>query len=276
MTAELTAVDCHAHVMRRDAPLAPNRHSAPKRDCTVEEYLAVLDAHGISHGVLTAPSFYGTDNSLLLDALDRAGGRFRGTVIVDTAIDRASLAAMGSRGAVGIRLNWIRRSSLPDVSTPDYRHLFANVRDLDWHVEIYLEGPFLAKILPAIRASGVKVVVDHFGSPDPAQGIACGGFKAVQEGVRAGDTWVKLSAPYRQGGADVQRYVDALLDAGGPQQLVWASDWPFVSHEESVAYGDCVQWLADWVPDETTRRIILADTPGRLFGFGVTEEMRHV
>ncbi len=267
MTTALTAVDCHAHVMRRDAPLAPNRHSAPKRDCSVEEYLALLDAHGISHGVLTAPSFYGTDNALLLDALDRADGRLRGTVIVDTAIDRASLAAMGLRGAVGIRLNWVRRSSLPDVTAPDYRHLFANVRDLDWHVEIYLEGPFLAKVLPAIRASGVKVVVDHFGSPDPAQGIACGGFKAVQEGVRAGDTWVKLSAPYRQGGADVRRYVDALLDAGGPQQLVWASDWPFVSHEESVAYGDCVQWLAGWVPDESARRVILAETPVQLFGF---------
>jgi predicted TIM-barrel fold metal-dependent hydrolase len=264
----VVAVDCHAHVMRRDAPLAPNRHSAPKRDCTVEEYLSVLDAHGISHGVLTAPSFYGTDNSLLLDALDRGGGRLRGTVIVDPGIDRASLAAMGERGAVGIRLNWVRRPAmmLPDVAAADYRHLFANVCDLGWHVEIYLEGPLLAKILPAVRESGAKVVVDHFGSPDPAQGVACGGFKAVLDGVRDGDTWVKLSAPYRQGGVDVQRYVDALLDAGGPQQLVWASDWPFVSHEDEVTYRDCVNWLVEWVPDETTRRIILADTPVELFG----------
>jgi predicted TIM-barrel fold metal-dependent hydrolase len=263
----VAAIDCHAHVMRRDAPLAADRHSAPKRDCTVEEYLSVLDAHGISYGVLTAPSFYGADNSLLLDALDRAGGRLRGTVIVDPRIDRASLAAMGERGAAGIRLNWIRRSSLPDVSVADYRHLFANVRDLDWHVEIYLEGPFLAKALPAIRESGARVVVDHFGSPDPAQGVACGGFKAVLDGVRAGDTWVKLSAPYRQGGVDVQRYVDALLDAGGPQQLVWASDWPFVSHEDEIAYRDCVGWLSEWVPDEHSRQIILAETPARLFGF---------
>ena len=191
----ITAVDCHAHVMRRDAPLAPDRHSAPKRDCTVEEYLSVLDAHGISHGVLTAPSFYGADNSLLLDALDRAGGRLRGTIIVDPRIDRASLAAMSARGAAGIRLNWIRRSSLPDVSTADYRHLFANVRDLDWHVEIYLEGPFLAKVLPAIRESGAKVVVDHFGSPDPAQGVACGGFKAVLDGVRAGEQFLGRGLP---------------------------------------------------------------------------------
>ena len=206
--------------MRRDAPLAPDRHSAPKRDCTVDEYMEVLDANGISHGVLTAPSFYGTDNSLLLDALDRAAGRLRGTVIVDAGIDRASLAAMGGRGAVGIRLNWVRRSTLPDVSAPIYRQLFANVRDLGWHVEIYLEGPSLAKILPAIRDSGATVVVDHFGSPDPARGVACAGFQAVLDGVRTADTFVKLSAPYRQGGVDPQRYVDALLDAGGPQRLV--------------------------------------------------------
>jgi predicted TIM-barrel fold metal-dependent hydrolase len=204
---------------------------------------------------------------LLLDALDRAGGRLRGTVIVDPDIDRASLAAMGERGAVGIRLNWVRRSTLPDVSAGDYRQLFAKVRELNWHVEIYLEGPLLAKVLPAIRESGAKVVVDHFGSPDPLQGVACGGFKAVLDGVRAGDTWVKLSAPYRQGGADPRRYVDALLDAGGPQQLVWASDWPFVSHEDEITYRDCVGWLAEWVPDEHARRIILAETPARLFGF---------
>ena len=263
----ISAVDCHAHVMRRDAPLAPDRHSAPKRDCTVEDYLTVLDTHGISHGVLTAPSFYGSDNSLLLDALDRAGERLRGTVIVDPRIDEAALAAMGERGAVGIRLNWVRRSTLPDVSAGDYRQLFAKVRELDWHVEIYLEGPLLAKILPAVRESGAKVVVDHFGSPDPAQGVACAGFKAVLDGVRAGDTWVKLSAPYRQGGADVQRYVNALLDAGGPRQLLWASDWPFVSHEDEVTYRDCVEWLADWVPDQATRRIILADAPASLLGF---------
>jgi len=274
----VTAVDCHAHVLRRDAPLTAERHSAPKRDCTVEEYLGVLDAHAISHGVLTAPSFYGTDNSLLLDALARADGRLRGTVIVAPDIDREALAAMGERGAVGIRLNWVRRSPLPDAASPEYRRLFASVRDLGWHVEIYLEGALLPGVLPWIRDSGARVVVDHFGSPDPARGVACTGFREVLKGVRAGDTWVKLSAPYRQGrrdGGNVQRYVDALLDAGGPQQLVWASDWPFVSHEDEVTYRNCINWLVEWIPDETTRRIILADTPATLFGFPRAERPQH-
>jgi predicted TIM-barrel fold metal-dependent hydrolase len=264
---DVRAVDSHAHVMRRDLPLASERHSAPKRDVDVAEYLAIMDAHGVSHGVLTAPSFYGTDNSLLLAALDAHRDRLRGTAIVAPRIERETLAAMSARGVVGIRLNWIRRETLPDATSAEYRQLFEKVRALDWHVEIYVEGRKLADVLPRIRDAGVRVVADHFGSPEPSRGVDCAGFREVLNGVRAGDTWVKLSAPYRLGGVGPQRYVDALLDAGGPQQLVWASDWPFVSHEDSVTYAQCVDWIRDWIPDEAVRRIVLVDTPARLFGF---------
>ena len=253
--------------MRRDLPLAPDRHSGPKRDVTVEEFLGEMDAHSISHGVLTAPSFYGTDNSLLLSSLDAAKGRLRGTAIVSPEVAEEELAAMDRRGIVGIRLNWFRRDTLADVESPAYRKLFERVRKLDWQVEIYLEGPKLATVLPRIRGQGVKIVVDHFGSPDPARGVACPGFQEVLRGVESADTFVKLSAPYRQGGADPQAYVDALLDAGGPQQLVWASDWPFVGFEGKITYGQCVAWIASWIPDEATRRIVMAQTPAKLFRF---------
>jgi predicted TIM-barrel fold metal-dependent hydrolase len=263
----MESVDCHAHVMRRDLPLAPDRHSGPKRDVTVEEFLGELDAHGISHGVLTAPSFYGTDNSLLLSALDAARGRLRGTAIVAPDITEGELAEMDRRGIVGIRLNWFHRDTLADVESSAYRKLFERVRKLDWQVEIYLEGPKLATVLPRIRSQGVKVVVDHFGSPDPTRGVECAGFQEVLRGVASGDTFVKLSAPYRQGGADPQAYVDALLDAGGPEQLVWATDWPFVGFEEKITYTQCVRWIQSWIPDAATRRVVMAETPAKLFRF---------
>jgi predicted TIM-barrel fold metal-dependent hydrolase len=261
------AVDCHAHVMRRDLPLAPDRHSGPKRDVSVEEYLATLDEHGISHGVLTAPSFYGTDNSLLLAALEEAPDRLRGAAIVAPEIAEERLAEMDRFGVVGIRLNWIRRDTLADVESPSYRRLLERVRNLDWQVEIYLEGPKLASVLPRIRGQGVTVVVDHFGSPDPARGVECPGFQEVLRGVRSGDTFVKLSAPYRQGGADPQAYVDALLEAGGPRQLVWATDWPFVGFEGKITYAQCVGWIESWIPDDATRKIVMAETPAKLFHF---------
>lgn len=263
----LAAIDCHAHVMRRDLPLASERHSAPKRDVTVEEYLGVLDAHGISRGVLTAPSFYGPNNALLLSALDAANGRLRGTAIVEPTIEARELAEMNRRGIVGIRLNWVRRATLPDVAAHDYQRLFKLVRELGGHVEIYLEGPKLAHVLPVVRASGVDVVLDHFGAPDPALGMNDAGFRAALAGVRAGDTWVKLSAPYRLGGADPQAYVNALLDAGGGGQLVWASDWPFVGYEDAITYPMCVDWIRAWITDEATRQRVLVDTPSKLFRF---------
>jgi len=261
------AIDCHAHVMRRDLPLASERHSAPKGDVSVEEFLGVLDAHGISHGVLTAPSFYGTDNQLLLKSLAAHPDRLRGTAIVAEDASPEALAEMARAGVAGIRLNWFRRDALPDVGGPGYRRLLENLRAQRWQVEIYLEGHKLAGVLPRLRDAGVRVVVDHFGSPDPTRGVGCAGFREVLKGVRAGDTWAKLSAPYRLGGADPQRYVDALLAAGGPSQLVWASDWPFVGFEEGITYRQCVDWLVAWIPDEAVRRVVLVDTPSSLFGF---------
>ena len=135
------------------------------------------------------------------------------------------------------------------------------------YVEIYIEGHKLAGILPAIRDTGVDVVLDHFGAPDPTTGVASPGFQETLKGVRAGDTWVKLSAPFRQGGADPQAYVDGLLDAGGPQQLMWASDFPFISHEDTIRYPMCVDWIRQWISDDATRRIVLVDTPTKLFRF---------
>jgi predicted TIM-barrel fold metal-dependent hydrolase len=140
--------------------------------------------------------------------------------------------------------------------------------------EILLEGPKLAAVLPRLRESGARVVVDHFGLPDPARGVACEGFAQVLEGVRSGDTFVKLSAPYRFGETDPQCYVDALLDAGGPRQLVWASDWPFVSFEDEIRYAPCVRWIRTWIPDEAARRTVLVDTPAALFEFD-REPRRH-
>jgi len=262
----VTAVDAHAHVLKRDLPLVAQRHSAPKRDASVDDYIALLDANGVSHGLLTAPSFYGADNSLLTRSLRAYPDRLRGTAIVEPDITDEALGALAAAGVVGMRLNWLRREQLPDLARADYRRLLTRVGAIGWHVEIYLEGAKLATALPTLRAAGVRVVVDHFGSPDPARGVRCPGFQAVLDGVRAGDTWVKLSAPYRLGGADPQRYVDALL-AAGPAQLLWATDWPFVGFEDSIAYGRCLQWLNGWVPDPATRTMIVATTPATLFGF---------
>lgn len=252
--------------MRMGAPLAEDRHSGPARDVLVEELFEVLDQNSVSYGVLVAPSFYGADNAILLDALGRYPERLRGTAIVDPEAGPL-LDALDGRGIVGIRLNWVRRQHRPDPGSKAYRRLFDALRERKWHVELFLEGELLPDVLPILRRSGVTLVLDHFGCPEPGQGVGSQGFRLVLAAVRDGAAWVKLSAPYRLRGADPRPYVDALLEAGGAGCLLWASDWPWVGHEGACTYQECLDALRRWVPDEAARQIILADGPHRLFGF---------
>lgn len=259
-------IDSHAHVFRRDLPLTPGYRHAPEHDAELPEFLSMLDAHGITHAVLTAPSFFGADNRFLLAALRAAPDRLRGTVIVAEDITHDELALMDRDGVVGVRFNMLRRDDLPDLRSASWRRVLRDIADLNWHVEIYVEGPKLPTLLAPALEAGVKVVVDHFGSPDPARGVDCPGFRALLAAVREGRAWVKLSGPYRLGGADPLPYARALLDAG-PQQLVWASDWPWTQNSAGMSYSRCLRWLEDWVPDAALRERILGETPRALFRF---------
>jgi predicted TIM-barrel fold metal-dependent hydrolase len=220
------SVDSHAHIFTAKLPLAKDHRHAPQYDATLPDYLHLLDTHGISHGVLTAPSFLGMDNSFLLDGIAQANGRLRGTVIVDPGIGRLALEELDRKGIVGIRLNFFRRSDLdvPELRSATWRALFSLCAELAWHVEIYGEGPRLATWLPQILETGVKVVVDHFGSPDPVSRVDCAGFRCILSRFDTGRLWVKLSAPYRVGAEMARTYAAALLREGGSRRLVWGSD----------------------------------------------------
>jgi predicted TIM-barrel fold metal-dependent hydrolase len=59
--------DAHVHVFDRDAP-AQAGHYRPAHG-PLERIERLAAAHGVQHLVLVQPSVYGTDNTVLLDAL---------------------------------------------------------------------------------------------------------------------------------------------------------------------------------------------------------------
>jgi predicted TIM-barrel fold metal-dependent hydrolase len=50
-------------------------------------------------------------------------------------------------------------------------------------------------------------------------------------------------------------------------RLIWGSDYPHLSFADKVGSVQLFNLLADWAPDEATRRRILVDNPAALFGF---------
>ena len=49
--------------------------------------------------------------------------------------------------------------------------------------------------------------------------------------------------------------------------MIWGSDYPHLSFADKVGSVQLFNLLADWAPDEATRRRILVDNPAALFGF---------
>jgi len=270
---KVTGIDCHAHIMALDFPLAPDIHSRPARDVSAKEYLEVLHSHGISHGVLTAPSFYGANNALLFDALRSFPDQLRGTAIIDPATEiialERQLQLMQEIGIVGIRLNWNKKKVLPDINSAQYKRLLALARDLDLHIELFIEDHLQEQVVPQILASGATLVLDHFGNPDPKLGVNSSSFQNTLKALEAGQVWVKLSAPYRVGslnGVSIKPYVDALVTAN-PKQLVWASDWPWLSYENQFTYADCLTWIQSAIDDSVVWEDIFIHNPKTLFHF---------
>jgi predicted TIM-barrel fold metal-dependent hydrolase len=258
-------VDTHAHVYTLDMPLSGSAWHKPPNDAPVEQYLAELDAFGVDYAVLAAASLYDDYNDYQIEAV-RGHNRLRTTVIIPPTTDPYIMRMMRDDGVVGVRFQWRTVAQLPDLTAPEYRRFLRRIVDLGWHVHVNDIGPRLPSTIAALEAAGARIVIDHFGRPDPAKGLACEGFQAMLRAIQRGRTWVKLSGGYRLESPDAAAmYARALVSEGGAERLMWGSDWPFAAFESKVTYRDTVDALATWVPDPATRRIIGGETPLKFY-----------
>lgn len=247
----LPFVDAHAHIFRRDLPMAPTAITLPDHDFELDAYEAILDRHGIATAVIAAPSFLGDYNDYTLQAI-RSRPRFKTSVILDPATDPYILKAMDVDRAEGVRLSLRNQKELPDFTSYAWKRFLRRLADIGWHVHLHIDGQRLPQVLPALQAAPVNLVVDHFGRPDPATGAASDGFQALLRAFETGRTWVKLSGGFRIG-CDPAPLAAALLRAGGPDRLVWGSDCPFTDFADRVSYASVLASYLEWVPNEADR-----------------------
>lgn len=257
------AIDTHAHVFTQRLPLAAERRYAPHYDATAGAYLALLDAHGLASGVLVQPSFLGTDNSYLLNAVATAPDRLAAVAVIDVHTPAEELDRLAAAGVCGIRLNLIGRP-VPHLGEPAWQRLGRALAARALHLAVQARGPQWQELAPWLLRWPGTVVVDHLGLP-PSSAFPHPGSAALFSVLDAEHIWVKASAPYRTAPGAADATLDRLLTAVGPQRMLWGSDWPWTQHEHARTYAATLDWLTARLSSAERRRV-LCDNPHLLFG----------
>jgi len=217
------------------------------RSFTPEDLLGHARRSGVDRVVLIQISYYGLDNSYMLDAMERFPGTFSGVAVVDYSSHRLAeeLEALARRGVRGFRIR--PGTDRPDIwlDREDMRRLWGVCGDLNVAVCPLIDPDAIASLDVMCAAfPGTPVVIDHmarigFGGPVREADVEalCG--LARHPGVR-----VKVSAFYGFGEKtppyhDVAGLVRRLLASYGSSRLMWASDCPFQvaehRYEDSIA-----------------------------------------
>jgi 2-pyrone-4,6-dicarboxylate lactonase len=261
--------DVHFHAFERGYPYVSRPHYTFP-EATLDQYLAVCGYFGIERMVLVQPSFYGTDNSLLLDALQRLGDRARGVVMVEEDISDAQLDLFHARGVRAIRLDLFARASWSRADLQAYIiRMLERARPRGWHIQFYTPGYVVRDLLPFLATIEHDFVIDHMGYMLEEDGLTEKDFARLLEVMKTGRAWLKLSGPYRiakQRGYAAVAPLARQIVATRPERALWGSDWPHLP-DGTRDTGELVNLLLDWAPSEATRRQILVENPQRLFGF---------
>lgn len=267
--------DCHAHILgpasRYD--YSPARIYTPP-DCLLADYRHMLKTLGVERAVLVQPSVYGTDNTVMLEAMRAAGNRFRGVAVVDDDIGDAELGELDQAGVRGVRVNIVdvkdrKPGALPLVSL---RKLAERIKPLGWHMEFLMHVDEFPNLDRQLADFPVDTVYGHLGYMRTDKGPADPGFKALLRLMKTGRAWVKLTGPYRITAQplpyrDTIGFAHALL-AANADRVVWGTDWPHVMLKGAMPNdGELCNVLADWVPDAALRRRVLVENAARLYGF---------
>lgn len=277
MPTPRNACDTHCHVFGPAArfPYAADRSYTPP-DAPLAKYLNLLATLGCGRGVLVQGSAHGHDNSAMLDALTREPQRLRGVAVADATTPADELKRWHAIGVRGLRFNHFFRGGQlhyrGGVPLDAAKVLAPVMKELGWHLQLWIDVKDLPDTIPTLRDIGLPVVIDHMGRTDASAGVGAPGFQSLLRLLGAGGCWVKVSGAHRVS-HQAPDYPDAralheALVAENPEQLVWGSDWPHPRMEDAMPNaGHLLDLFNEWTPDDAIRRRILVDNAARLYDF---------
>jgi D-galactarolactone isomerase len=263
--------DCHVHIYELERfPLAGTATFRPPQ-ASWGDYTEVQRRLGIARAILVQPTGYGVDNRCLLDALALSNGAARGIVVIRSDTPRSELQAMHEAGVRGVRFMMIPGSG-GLLAWDDLEIVARRIAEFDWVINLQLDGRDLAQFEGRLRDLPCRLTIDHIGKFLEPVDTPHPGFRSLLGLLDAGNTWVKIAAPYETSKIGPPDYDDVgilaqALVAANPQRCLWASNWPHPNRSPVPADCAMLELLSLWAPQPEMRRMILEENPARLYGF---------
>lgn len=250
-------IDAHSHVWTPDTARFPLAAGFSKEQMAPPSFTpAELWSHakpvGVDRVVLIQMSYYGTDNSYMLECIEQSAGAFRGVAVVDAAANDlpATVRHLRAHGVRGFRI--------APGSSPVDRWLEGEAMERLWRVADELAMAICPLInpsaLPAVdrmqkRFPNVTVVIDHFARIGVEGTIRESELESLASLAKHRKTAVKLSAYYALGKKkaphdDLLPMIRRMLDAFGPERLMWATDCPY-QVQPPHAYAESLSLIRD-------------------------------
>ena len=275
ITLPKLACDTHAPIL---GPIAKFAYSParvyPPPDCLLSDYQKMLATLGVERAVLVQPSVYGSDNTVMLNALQATGSAFRGVAVVDDTISDAELATLNAAGVRGVRVNIVDGKDRKPGTLPmaELTALATRIAPMRWHMEFLMHCDEFPDMDRTFADFPVDIVLGHLGYMKTDKGLDDAGFQSLLRLMKTGKAWVKFTGPYRISTqalphADTNAYAQALVQAN-VERVLWGSDWPHVMVKSTMPNdGDLCDLLSSWIPDAAVREQVLVRNPAKLYGF---------
>jgi D-galactarolactone isomerase len=262
------ACDTHMHFYDQAFPAAPG--TPLPGHFAVPDYRVLQKRLGLERVIVVQPNAYRDDNRVTLDSMKALGKNAKGVAVVKADVADGELDRLTHAGICAVRIMTLHGGML-GFAVMDA--VMARVHPFGWHANIQLDGRELPKYEAQIKRLPGKFVIDHTGkflepvSPDHEA------FQCLLRLVDTGRCWIKLSAPYETSKTGAPKYEDVsrlarVLVRHAPQRMLWASNWPHPTERKNPPDDEALlELLADWAPEEATRKKILVDNPAELYGF---------
>ncbi|MGW7662865.1 amidohydrolase family protein [Streptomyces sp. NPDC054756] len=276
----MTVVDAHHHVWDlsvRDQDWITGPELAPlRRNFGLDDLLPEARAAGVGRTVVVQTVTVPEETPELLALADRyplVAGVVGWTDLTrpDVADTLARLRELpGGRYLKGIRHQVQGEPDPKWLLRPDVRRGLTALEEAGLvHDLVVLPHQLPACVEAAARHPGLTFVLDHLGKPP----IASGALRPWEPAVRAlaalPNTVCKLSGMVTEADHarwtldDLRPYAGIVLDAFGPERLMYGSDWPVCT--PAASYGQVLD-TARALTDPAGHRQIFEETAVRVYG----------